>query len=50
MKRLKAGKEKSSRERLEESRKKKDNLRIAANKTNETVQAAFINAQRYSDA
>ena len=44
MKRLKAGKEKSSRERLEESRKKKDNLRIAANKTNETVQAAFINA------
>ena len=43
MKRLKAGKEKSSRERLEESRKKKDNLRIAANKTNETVQAAFIN-------
>ena len=41
-KRIKAGKEKSSRERLEESRKKKDNLRIAANKTNETVQAAFI--------
>ena len=43
MKRLKAGKEKSAKERLEESRKKKDNLRIAANKTNETVQAAFIN-------
>ena len=43
MKRLKAGKEKSAKEKLEESRKKKDNLRIAANKTNETVQAAFIN-------
>jgi len=43
LKRLKAGKEKSSKERVEESRSKKDNMRIAANKTNETVQAAFIN-------
>ena len=43
LKRIKAGKEKSSREKLEESRSKKDNMRIAANKTNETVQAAFIN-------
>ena len=44
LKRIKAGKEKSSKEKLEESRSKKDNLRIAANKTNETVQAAFINS------
>jgi CubicO group peptidase (beta-lactamase class C family) len=44
LKRIQAGKEKSAKEKLEESRTKKDNRRIAANKTNETVQAAFINA------
>ena len=43
LKRIKAGKGKSAKEKLEESRRKKDKLRIAANKTNETVQAAFIN-------
>ena len=41
LKRIKAGKEKTASEKLEESRSKKDNKRIAANKTNETVQAAF---------
>ncbi len=39
--RIAAGKEKSASQLLEESRTKKDSKRIAANKTNETVQAAF---------
>ena len=43
LRRIKAGKEKSASERREEARSMKDAKRIAANKTNETVQAAFIN-------
>ena len=43
LKRIKAGKGKSARELRDKARSKKDARRIAANKTNETVQAAFIN-------
>ena len=43
LERIKAGKEKSVGELREQARKKEISLRIAANKTNETVQAAFIN-------
>ena len=39
--RIMAGKEKSKSEMLEKAQRKKDTKRIAANKTNETVQAAF---------
>lgn len=44
IKRIKAGKAKSKRELREEVWSKKDAKQIAANKTNETVQAAFINS------
>ncbi|MBQ2631990.1 MAG: serine hydrolase [Kiritimatiellae bacterium] len=40
--RVKAGKEKSAMEKRDEARSMKDAKRIAANKTNETVQAAFL--------
>lgn len=42
LKRLAAGKEKSAREKRDEARTKKDARRIAANATNNVVQAAFI--------
>jgi len=41
IKRIKAGKEKSKKELRDKARSKRDTRRIAANKTNETVQAAF---------
>ena len=42
LKRIKAGKEKSASEKRDEARSMKDARQIAANKTNETVQAAFL--------
>ena len=42
--RIAMGKEKTAEQKRDEARSRKDAARIAANKTNETVQAAFINA------
>ena len=50
LKRIKAGKEKSALEKRDEARSMKDAKRIAANKTNETVQAAFINGYAQTGA
>ena len=42
--RIAMGKEKSAREKLEESRSKRDNRKIAENNANPEIQAAFINS------